>query len=74
VAAVHFPGLVCHPATMTHAAMSAEAQESAGIAGNLLRLSVGIERGADLVRDLLAGLARAQSAQSLNLSRASTKS
>src|SRR5690606_7755451 len=35
--------LVAHPATMTHAAMSAEARGAAGIGDGLLRLSVGIE-------------------------------
>ena len=51
--------LVAHPATMTHAAMSAEARETAGIGDGLLRLSVGIEDVADLKRDLEAALDRA---------------
>lgn len=51
--------LVCHPATMTHASMSAEAQAAAGIGSGLLRLSVGIEHERDLVEDLRAGLERA---------------
>jgi cystathionine gamma-synthase len=51
--------LVAHPATMTHAAMAPEARRVAGIADNLLRLSVGIEDGDDLVEDIEAGLARA---------------
>jgi cystathionine gamma-synthase len=51
--------LVAHPATMTHAAMSAEARAVAGIGDGLLRLSVGIEDGHDLLADLQAGLARA---------------
>ncbi|MHC1478986.1 cystathionine gamma-synthase [Frateuria aurantia] len=51
--------LVAHPASMTHAAMSAEARHSAGIADSLLRLSVGIEDGGDLVADIRAGLERA---------------
>lgn len=50
--------LVCHPATMTHAAMSEEAQQTAGIGSGLLRLSVGIEQARDLVADLKAGLDR----------------
>ncbi len=33
--------LIAHPATMTHAAMSAEARAAAGISEGLLRLSVG---------------------------------
>ena len=48
--------LVCHPATMTHAAMNADAQKAAGITSQLIRLSVGIEEKADLVADLLAAL------------------
>ncbi|MGD7705698.1 cystathionine gamma-synthase [Microlunatus sp. Y2014] len=51
--------LVAHPATMTHAAMSAEALAVAGVGGGLLRLSVGIEPAVDLVADIQAGLARA---------------
>lgn len=54
--------LVAHPASMTHAAMAVEARRAAGIADNLLRLSVGIEDAVDLVADLRAGLARAQAA------------
>ncbi|WP_267118124.1 O-succinylhomoserine (thiol)-lyase, partial [Xanthomonas sacchari] len=52
--------LIAHPATMTHAAMTAEARAKAGISDGLLRLSVGIESSADLVADLQAGLQRAQ--------------
>jgi cystathionine gamma-synthase len=51
--------LVAHPASMTHAAMDATARERAGISDTLLRLSVGIEEGADLVADLEQGLAAA---------------
>jgi cystathionine gamma-synthase len=52
--------LVAHPASMTHAAMAPEARRAAGIADSLLRLSIGIEDGEDLLRDLAAGLQRAQ--------------
>ncbi len=51
--------LIAHPATMTHASMAPEARRTAGIADSLLRLSVGIEDGDDLLRDLDAALARA---------------
>jgi cystathionine gamma-synthase len=54
--------LIAHPASMTHAAMDAEARARAGIADSLLRISVGIEAEADLVRDLTAGLDRALAA------------
>ena len=50
--------LVAHPATMTHAAMTAEARARAGIGEGLIRLSVGIEAPEDLVADLSAGLNR----------------
>ncbi|MFN7183168.1 MAG: O-succinylhomoserine (thiol)-lyase [Thermomonas haemolytica] len=55
--------LVAHPATMTHAAMSAEARAQAGISDGLLRLSVGIEHAGDLVADLAAALERARAAR-----------
>ncbi|NLT26097.1 MAG: cystathionine gamma-synthase [Microbacteriaceae bacterium] len=48
--------LVAHPATMTHAAMTPEAQAEAGITAGLFRVSVGIEPIADLVTDFTAGL------------------
>jgi cystathionine gamma-synthase len=54
--------LVAHPATMTHASMSAQARADAGIGDGLIRVSVGIEDGGDLLADLEAGLARAQRA------------
>lgn len=50
--------LVAHPATMTHASMTPEQQEVAGITGGLLRLSVGIELVEDLLHDLGAALDR----------------
>lgn len=57
--------LIAHPATMTHAAMSAEARAAAGIGDGLLRLSVGIEHADDLVADLSAALERALAAVDL---------
>ncbi|MDO6528132.1 cystathionine gamma-synthase [Motilimonas sp. 1_MG-2023] len=44
--------LVAHPATMTHRAMSDEAQAEAGIFSTLIRLSVGLEDADDLIADL----------------------
>lgn len=44
--------LICHPASMTHVAMGAEARAKAGVSDNLLRLSVGIEDAQDLIADL----------------------
>lgn len=48
---------------MTHAAMTPEARAKAGISDGLLRLSVGIEAGEDLLADLAQALdAAAQAA------------
>lgn len=44
--------LVCHPATMTHAAIPYEIRQRIGITDNLIRLSVGIENIEDLIDDL----------------------
>jgi len=51
--------LIAHPASMTHSSMAPEARRNAGIADSLLRVSVGIEDGDDLLRDLDAALLRA---------------
>lgn len=52
--------LVSHPCSMTHAAMTEEAQREAGIKTTLLRLSVGIEYMPDLIRDISSALERTQ--------------
>ncbi|OUW55192.1 MAG: cystathionine gamma-synthase [Cyanobacteria bacterium TMED188] len=44
--------LICHPATMTHAAVSPEVKRKLGISDGLIRLSVGCEDVADLIADL----------------------
>jgi len=44
--------LVAHPASMTHASMTPEARQRAGITDSVIRLSVGIEGPEDLVADL----------------------
>lgn len=44
--------LIEHPASMTHASLSPEAREQAGIGDNLIRLAVGCEDTEDLVEDL----------------------
>jgi cystathionine gamma-synthase len=54
--------LVCHPATMTHAPLSRDALEEAGIGQNLIRLSVGLESAEDLVADVLNALEAASQA------------
>ncbi len=54
--------LVCHPPTMTHAAVSDEVLADAGIKPNLVRLSVGLECSEDLVIDVLTALTAATEA------------
>lgn len=44
--------LIEHPVSMSHAALSPQAQADAGISGGTLRISAGIEDTADLVADL----------------------
>ncbi|MGB5166356.1 MAG: cystathionine gamma-synthase [Woeseiaceae bacterium] len=57
--------LVCHPATMTHLPLCAEALATAGISQTLIRLSVGLEGAEDLVADVLAALEEAAAAPTL---------
>jgi cystathionine gamma-synthase len=57
--------LVCHPPSMTHAPVSAEALAEAGIGRNLVRLSVGLESTDDLVADVLAALEAASKCDAL---------
>ena len=49
--------LICHPATMTHSGISAQARKTAGISDQLLRISVGLEDVDDLLGDLEQALA-----------------
>lgn len=44
--------LVCHPASMTHAAIPKEIREEVGITDELIRFSVGIEDAEDLKADV----------------------
>ena len=48
--------LVAHPASMTHASMTPEARQRAGISNDLIRLSVGLEDLHDLRSDLSQAL------------------
>lgn len=50
--------LVCHPASMTHAAVGAEGRARLGITDGLMRISVGIEDVEDIVADLEQALDR----------------
>ncbi len=53
--------LVCHPSSMTHAAMSERAKADAGVTESMIRMSVGIEPADDLVACLSEALERAYS-------------
>jgi len=44
--------LITHPASMTHAAMTREAREAIGLSEGMIRLSVGLEDVADIIKDL----------------------
>lgn len=44
--------LICHPASMTHAAIPYEIRQEVGIVDELIRLSVGIEDAEDIIQDL----------------------
>lgn len=48
--------LIQHPASMTHAGLSKEVRESAGISDGLVRFSVGIEDCEDIIHDLESAL------------------
>lgn len=48
--------LAGHPASMTHASIPKEAREKTGVTDGLIRLSVGIEDGEDLIADLAQAL------------------
>ena len=52
--------LICHPATMTHAAIPAEQRARLGLSDSLVRLSCGLEHIDDLVEDLGEALAAVQ--------------
>lgn len=49
--------LLCHPASMTHKSIPADKRRAAGVADSLIRLSVGLEDAADLVKDIEQALA-----------------
>jgi len=46
---------IIHPATTTHARLTPEQRAAAGIADNLIRISVGLEDVEDIQADLLRG-------------------
>ncbi len=58
-----FESLACHPHTMTHAPLSPEDKEKAGISENLIRISVGIEEKEDIIEDIKQALRACQKNQ-----------
>jgi O-acetylhomoserine (thiol)-lyase len=52
--------LAIHPATTTHSQLNADQQRAAGIAPELVRLSIGIEDVGDIIEDLDQALAAAK--------------
>lgn len=55
--------LIEHPATMSHASMEKEHRLAVGISDKVIRLSVGLEDGDDLVHDLSAAFEAVQQAR-----------
>ncbi|MEM6407245.1 MAG: O-acetylhomoserine aminocarboxypropyltransferase/cysteine synthase family protein [Pseudomonadota bacterium] len=53
--------LIIHSASTTHRQLTAEQQEAAGAAPNVVRVSIGIEDADDLIRDLDQALSKATS-------------
>jgi len=43
--------IVCHPATSTHASLTPDEKLAAGVSDGLLRVSIGLEDGGDIVAD-----------------------
>lgn len=48
--------LICHPASMTHAAVPKEERDKMGLTDSLVRFSVGIEDAEDLIADIESAL------------------
>ena len=51
--------LIIHPASTTHAQLDEEQQRNAGVAPDMIRISVGIENADDLIADLEQALTKA---------------
>ena len=52
--------LVIHPASTTHQQLTPDQQEASGVAGDMIRLSIGLEDPDDLIYDLEIGLWQAE--------------
>jgi len=53
--------IVCHPATSTHASLTPDEQADTGVTEGLLRVSIGLEDGGDIVADFERALAATRS-------------
>jgi O-acetylhomoserine (thiol)-lyase len=53
--------LAIHPATTTHSQLNEDQQRAAGIAPELIRLSIGLEDPADIIEDIDQALTAAKS-------------
>ena len=51
--------IVTHPASTTHAKLSPEARLEAGITDGLIRVSVGLENIADIIKDVSQAIEKA---------------
>ena len=58
--------LITHPASMTHADVPAPQRQAAGISDGLVRLSVGLENPADIIKDLSQALEERRAASNAN--------
>ena len=58
--------ILTHPATTTHQRLSRDQRNMLGITPGLVRMSVGIEDGDDLVADILQALEQAETSNSAN--------
>lgn len=54
--------LICHPTSMSHAVLTEEDRQKAGITESMIRVSTGIEHADDLIEDIDRALAAAERA------------
>ena len=52
--------LACHPASTTHRQLNDDELATAGVSGDLVRISVGIEHVDDIIADIEQALAAAK--------------
>ncbi|MCG8040835.1 MAG: PLP-dependent transferase, partial [Candidatus Thiodiazotropha endolucinida] len=52
--------LACHPATTTHRQLNEDELATAGVSGDMVRLSIGIEHVDDIIADITQALEAAK--------------